>query len=161
MFILELYQAWLSNRPTTSKPEHTTGRKERVYQDDIQSNKGNIMTLDVDIRDIKNRDTVCFNKEETTDSVGRRLVGLPYSDVTNYLIIGCAGSIGIPNIDERNYRNVFARHQFLQKDMVTLEQVKAHIGLKVNGSFEQLTSWRNRIARSKWCEIVYEIDKIK
>jgi polyhydroxyalkanoate synthesis regulator phasin len=27
MFILELYQAWLSNRPTTSKPEHTTGRK--------------------------------------------------------------------------------------------------------------------------------------
>ena len=46
MFILELYQAWLSNRPTTSKPEHTTGRKERVYQDDIQSNKGNIMTTE-------------------------------------------------------------------------------------------------------------------
>ena len=105
--------------------------RERVYQDDIQSNKG------------------------------RRLVGLPYSDVTNYLIIGCAGSIGIPEITEENYRQVFARHQFLQKDMVTLEQVKAHIGLKVNGSFEQLTSWRNRIARSKWCDIVYEIDKIK
>jgi hypothetical protein len=119
------------------------------------------MTLDVDIRDIKNHDTVCFDKEEKDDSVGRRLVGLPYSDVTNYLIIGCAGSIGIPEITEENYRQVFARHQFLQKDMVTLEQVKAHIGLKVNGSFEQLTSWRNRIARSKWCDIVYEIDKIK
>ena len=120
------------------------------------------MTLNVDIRDIKNRDTVCFNKEENKEpSVGRQLIGLPYSDVTNYLIIGCAGSIGIPNIDNRNYRHVFARHQFLQKDMVTLEQVKAHIGLKVNGSYESLTKWRNRIARSKWCDIVNQIDKIK
>ena len=44
------------------------------------------MTLNVDIRDIKNRDTVCFNKEENKEpSVGRQLIGLPYSDVTNYL----------------------------------------------------------------------------
>ena len=120
------------------------------------------MTLNVDIREIKNRETVCFNKEENKEpSVGRQLIGLPYSDVTNYLIIGCAGSIGIPEITEENYRRVFARHQFLQKDMVTLEQVKAHIGLKVNGSYESLAKWRNRIARSKWCDIVWEIDKIK
>ena len=111
----------------------------------------NIMTLNVDLRKVKDYQTLCYKDEEKGN-----FFNLPYSKVTNYLVIG-SGAIGIGEITQTNYEEVFARHQFLQKDQVTLDDVKNHIGLITNVAEETLGRWLMRIAKSKYNDILWNI----
>ena len=112
----------------------------------------NIMTLNVDLRKVKDYQTLCYKDEERGN-----FFNLPYSKVTNYLVIG-SGAIGIGEITQTNFKQVFARHQFLQKDQVTLDDVKNHIGLITNVAEETTGRWLQRIAKSKYNEILWNID---
>ena len=72
---------------------------------------------------------------------------------------------GIGEITHKNYPEVYARHKFLNKlassvpMMITLEDVRNHIGLKTNVALEKLPKWRNRIASSEWSSIRYNVDE--
>ena len=112
----------------------------------------NIMTLNVDLRKVKDYQTLCYKDEEKGN-----FFNLPYSKVTNYLVIA-SGAIGIGEITQTNFKQVFARHQFLQKDQVTLDDVKNHIGLITNVAEETTGRWLQRIAKSKYNEILWNID---
>ena len=112
----------------------------------------NIMTLNVDLRKVKDYQTLCYKDEEKGN-----FFNLPYSKITNYLVIG-SQAIGIGEITQTNYKQVFARHQFLQKDQVTLDDVKNHIGLITNVAEETTGRWLQRIAKSKYNEILWNID---
>ena len=112
----------------------------------------NIMTLNVDLRKVKDYQTLCYKDEEKGN-----FFNLPYSKVTNYLVIA-SGAIGIGEITQTNFKQVFARHQFLQKDQVTLDDVKNHIGLITNVAEETIGRWLMRIAKSKYNEILWNID---
>ena len=110
------------------------------------------MTLNVDLRKVKDYQTLCYKDEEKGN-----FFNLPYSKVTNYLVIG-SGAIGVGEITQTNYKQVFARHQFLQKDQVTLDDIKNHIGLITNVAEETTGRWLMRIAKSKYNEILWNID---
>ena len=112
----------------------------------------NIMTLNVDLRKVKDYQTLCYKDEEKGN-----FFNLPYSKVTNYLVLA-SGAIGIGEITQTNYKQVFARHQFLQKDQITLDDVKNHIGLITNVSEETTGRWLQRIAKSKYNEILWNLD---
>jgi len=112
----------------------------------------NIMTLNVDLRKVKDYQTLCYKDEEKGN-----FFNLPYSKVTNYLVIA-SGAIGIGEITQTNFKQVFARHQFLQKDQVTLDDIKNHIGLITNVAEETTGRWLMRIAKSKYNEILWNID---
>mgnify|MGYP003153680796 FL=1 len=112
----------------------------------------NIMTLNVDLRKVKDYQAICYKDEEKGN-----FFNLPYSKVTNYLVLG-SQAIGIGEITQTNYKQVFARHQFLQKDQVTLDDVKNHIGLITNVAEETTGRWLMRIAKSKYNEILWNID---
>ena len=112
----------------------------------------NIMTLNVDLRKVKDYQTLCYKDEEKGN-----FFNLPYSKVTNYLVIA-SGAIGIGEITQTNFKQVFAHHQFLQKDQVTLDDVKNHIGLITNVAGETTGRWLQRIAKSKYNEILWNID---
>ena len=43
--------------------------------------------------------------------------------------------------------------------IITLEDVRNHIGLKTNVTLEKLPKWRNRIASSEWSSIRYNVDE--
>ena len=110
------------------------------------------MTLNVDLRKVKDYQAICYKDEEKGN-----FFNLPYSKVTNYLVLG-SQAIGIGEITQTNYKQVFARHQFLQKDQVTLDDVKNHIGLITNVAEETTGRWLMRIAKSKYNEILWNID---
>ena len=90
---------------------------------------------------------------------------------TYYLsIASCA--IGIGEITEKNYGEVYFRIKFLNhmsefatECPVTLQNVKDHIGLKTNVSFETRGKWKNRIVESHMRTLAYnireELDKIE
>jgi len=115
------------------------------------------MTLRVDLSKIENYQTICYNKEDKEQGTAMNFFNLPYADATNYLVIGAA-AIGMGEITQDNYKEVFARHQFLQKDIITLDDVKNHIGLQVNAANETTGRWLSRIAKSKFQEILWHID---
>ena len=115
------------------------------------------MTLRVDLSKIKDYQSICYNKEDKEQGTSLNFFNLPYASATNYLVIGAA-AIGMGEITQDNYREVFARHQFLQKDIITLDDVKKHIGLQVNAANETRGRWLSRIAKSKFQEILWNID---
>jgi|TARA_R100001143_G_C3253080_1_gene84404 hypothetical protein len=115
------------------------------------------MTLRVDLSKIKDYQSICYSKEVKEQGTALNFFNLPYAGATNYLVLG-AGAIGIGEITEDNYKEVFARHQFLQKGIVTLDAVKKHIGLQVNVANETTGRWLSRIAKSKFQEILWNID---
>ena len=78
---------------------------------------------------------------------------------TYYFAIGSM-AIGVPEITEKNYREVYARHKFLNdKFSYTLEDVKNHIGMKTNVSSETTKRWLSRIAQNQFHEIAYNIER--
>ena len=109
--------------------------------------------LTVDTRQVKNHTSVCY-KKRLKDG------GYPYADSTYYLIIGSM-AIGIGEITEKNYGEVFTRHKFLSRIInvpikLTLEQVYNNIGLKTNTAFETKARWIARIAKSEYKSIEYK-----
>ena len=103
--------------------------------------------LTVDTRQVKNHTSVCY-KKKLKDG------GYPYADSTYYLIMGSM-AIGIGEITEKNYGEVFTRHMFLHQIIntprkITLEQVYNNIGLKTNVAFETKARWITRIAKGEY-----------
>lgn len=113
------------------------------------------MTLNVDLTKVKDYKNICYNKKKGAGKPN--FLNLPYTEVTNYLVVGSM-SIGIGEITQDNYKEVFARHQFLQKDIITLDDVKNHIGLKTNTANETTGRWVQRIAKSKYNEILWNLN---
>ena len=95
------------------------------------------MSLTVDTRSVKNYTELCY---EPKNNNGKYL----YKEKTSYLAFA-SPAIGIGDITQKNYREVYLRHKFLchlneyKLDCpVTLQDVKNHIGLKTNVAFERL-----------------------
>ena len=105
------------------------------------------MPLKVDLTNINNRDEICF--------VGDDFHGYEYSEVTIYLVF-TGQALGVSEITEKNYVEVAARHEFLNKGQVTLEDVKKHIGLKLNVADESNAKWLRRISKNQFNDIVYK-----
>ena len=115
------------------------------------------MALTVDTRSIKNHKEVCY-EAETKD-------GFPYKPTTHYLAWGSM-AIGIGEITENNYHEVYFRHKFINQISswnksplsVTLKDVYQHIGLETNvGRPEPRGKWKNRIVKGVMAELSYSI----
>jgi|TARA_R100000008_G_scaffold84833_2_gene73235 hypothetical protein len=113
------------------------------------------MTLQVDLTKVENFKTLCYEKKGTKDP-DNKFLGLPYTRTTNYLVMASM-AIGVGEITTKNYKEVFARHQFLQEGQVTLDDVKNHIGLKTNVAPETIGRWLMRIAKSKFNDTMHNI----
>ena len=112
------------------------------------------MSLTVDTRGVANHEKVCY--------VGNKGIDLDYSEPTKYLA-WVSMAIGIGEITQKNYLQVYFRHAFLfrvsgVKCPVTLQDVKNNIGLKTNVAYETKGKWKNRIVKgimnSMWYEII-------
>ena len=113
------------------------------------------MSLTVDTRGVANHEKVCFvGSKETND--------LDYTEATRNLA-WTSMAIGIGEITEKNYLQVYFRHAFLYrisgtKCPITLQDVKNNIGLKTNVAYETKGKWKNRIIKgimdSMWYEII-------
>ena len=80
-------------------------------------------------------------------------------DDTHYLAIGSM-AIGIPEITEKNYTEVYARHKFMNPQFPhSLDDVKEHIGMKTNVNLETRVRWLTRIAKNQFNEILYKVDE--
>ena len=111
------------------------------------------MPLTVDTRQIKNHQTVCY-KPKTEE-------GYPYADAT-YFLAFCSMSIGIGEITKTNYKEVYARHKFLNTDCtITLQDVKDNIGLITNVARETRGRWLSRTAKNQFTSILWEISNEK
>tara|TARA_R110002073_G_scaffold231911_2_gene392992 strand:- start:275 stop:619 length:345 start_codon:yes stop_codon:yes gene_type:complete len=109
------------------------------------------MTLTVDTRQVKNHKTVCY-KPKTEE-------GYPYADTTYYLSFGSM-AIGIGTITKANYREVYARHKFLNaNNPLTLKDVEDNIGLITNVAKETRGRWLTRIAKNNFQSILYSLEK--
>ena len=117
------------------------------------------MALTVDTRRIKNHKEVCY-EAETKD-------GFPYKPTTHYLAWGSM-AIGIGEITENNYHEVYFRHKFINQISswnksplsVTLKDVYQHIGLETNvGNPEPRGKWKNRIVKNAMVELSYNISQ--
>ena len=111
--------------------------------------------LTVDTRQVKNHTSVCYKKKTKE--------GYTYSDSTYYLIMGSI-AIGIGEITEKNYGEVFTRHMFLHRIIntprkITLEQVYNNIGLKTNVAFETKARWITRIAKGQYKSLEYKTEE--
>ena len=91
------------------------------------------MSLTVDTRGVANHKKVCYvGSKETND--------LDYTESTKYLA-WVSMAIGIGEITQKNYLQVYFRHAFLYrisgtKCPITLQDVKNNIGLKTNVAYE-------------------------
>ena len=112
------------------------------------------MSLTVDTRGVKNHEKVCYvGSKETND--------LDYTESTKYLA-WVSMAIGIGEITEKNYLQVYFRHAFLcqvngNKCPITLQDVKNNIGLKTNVRYETKGKWKNRIVKSAMNSLWYNI----
>lgn len=99
------------------------------------------MSLNWDVRDVENSDTVCFHEVDGE----RRL-----RPVTEALIFGCMG-IGIGEITKNNWKEVHKRHCLLGGLMgvptkFTEQDIVNHIGLSTNVfPKEPLGKWVRRM----------------
>ena len=114
------------------------------------------MPLTIDTRNIKNHQEVCY-EAKTKD-------GYPYKPTTHYLALASM-AIGIGEITEKNYHEVYFRHKFINqvsdtnnKLSLTLKDVYQHIGLETNvGRPEPRGKWKNRIVKGVMAELSYSI----
>ena len=113
------------------------------------------MTFKIDTRNVANHKQVCY-KKKTKD-------GYPYADATYYLAWGSM-AIGIGEITQINYKDVYLRHLFMNKLStisnvmpVTLDDVRKNIGLKTNVANETKSKWLNRISKSMYWELEYNL----
>ena len=120
------------------------------------------MSLSIDVGNVHNWKNYCYIKvqdEKTGEEYDE------YSPATKYLAWGSMG-IGIGEITEKNYKEVYLRHLFITKlsaysnEMpVTLEDVRKNIGLKTNVASETKSKWLNRISKSMYWELEYNLEE--
>ena len=113
------------------------------------------MSLTVDTRGVANHEKICY--------VGTKGIDLNYSKATLHLA-WCSMAIGIGEITQKNYLQVYFRQAFLfrvsgVKCPVTLQDVKNNIGLKTNVAYETKGKCKNRIVKGVMNSMWYEIIK--
>ena len=118
------------------------------------------MSLVIDVAKVYDWKNYCYIKtqdEKTGEEYDE------YNPATKYLAWGSMG-IGIGEITQLNYKEVYLRHLFITKlsaysnEMpVTLEDVRKNIGLKTNVTHESKAKWLNRISKTMYWELEYNL----
>tara|TARA_B100000424_G_C22839410_1_gene448011 strand:- start:453 stop:818 length:366 start_codon:yes stop_codon:yes gene_type:complete len=118
------------------------------------------MSLIIDVAKVYDWKNYCYIKaqdEKTGEEYDE------YNPATKYLAWGSMG-IGIGEITQLNYKEVYLRHLFITKlsaysnEMpVTLEDVRKNIGLKTNVTHESKAKWLNRISKAMYWELEYNL----
>ena len=120
------------------------------------------MSLSIDVAKVYDWKNYCYIKvqDETTGEEYDE-----YNPATKYLAWGSM-AIGIGEITQLNYKEVYLRHLFITKlsaysnEMpVTLEDVRKNIGLKTNVTHEPKGKWLNRISKSMYWELEYNMER--
>ena len=116
------------------------------------------MSLSVNVEKVYDWKNYCYinMKDEKTGEEYSE-----YNPATKYLAWGSM-AIGIGEITQINYKDVYLRHLFMNKLStisnvmpVTLDDVRKNIGLKTNVSHETKAKWLNRISSSRIWEWGY------
>ena len=123
------------------------------------------MSLSIDVAKVYDWKNYCYIKvqdEKTGEEYDE------YNPATKYLAWGSMG-IGIGEITQLNYKEVYLRHLFMNKlntrglvsnvMPITLEDVRKNIGLKTNVAHESKAKWLNRISKSMYWELEYRMEK--
>ena len=120
------------------------------------------MSLSIDVEKVYDWKNYCYIKVQDKDT------GEEYSEynpATKYLAWGSM-AIGIGEITQINYKDVYLRHLFMNKLStisnvmpVTLDDVKKNIGLKTNVANETKSKWLNRISKSMYWELEYNLEE--
>ena len=117
------------------------------------------MSLDWNVSKIKNKDEVCFiERDDPVEGKGRYMRGVTEA------LIWATMLLGIPQITEKNYLEVYKRNlklgkvgiNFLNqwkdddtliKRVFTLEEIKQHIGLSTNASTRTNAAFNKNLLR--------------
>ena len=123
------------------------------------------MSLSIDVEKIYDWANYCYvtkHDEDTGEEYSE------YNPVTKYLAWGSM-AIGIGEITQLNYKEVYLRHLFMNKLTtrglvsnimpVTLEDVRKNIGLKTNVVNEPKGKWLNRISKTLYWELEYNMER--
>lgn len=128
------------------------------------------MSLNWSLHNIKNLDEVCYiEAKEDSPMEGITKGDTLVSPVTNALIWATM-AIDLGRITEKNVMEFWGRlsifqswHPFLNQHMenesgwgprlITLEEVKAHIGLSTNVSDKTRLQWNKRFMENRWREV--------
>ena len=120
------------------------------------------MSLTVDVEKIYDWANYCYvtkHDEDTGEEYSE------YNPATKYLAWGSMG-IGIGEITQLNYKEVYLRHLFITKLTpysngmpITLEDVRKNIGLKTNVTHESKAKWLSRISKSMYWELEYKMER--
>ena len=120
------------------------------------------MSLSIDVAKVYDWKNYCYIKvqDETTGEEYDE-----YNPATKYLAWGSMG-IGIGEITQLNYKEVYLRHLFMTKlsaysneMLITLEDVRKNIGLKTNVAHESKAKWLSRISKAMYWELEYKMDR--
>ena len=120
------------------------------------------MSLSIDVAKVYDWKNYCYIKvqDETTGEEYDE-----YNPATKYLAWGSMG-IGIGEITQLNYKEVYLRHLFMTKlsaysneMLITLEDVRKNIGLKTNVTHESKAKWLNRISKAMYWELEYKMER--
>ena len=123
------------------------------------------MSLSIDVAKVYDWKNYCSIKvqDETTGEEYDE-----YNPATKYLAWGSM-AIGIGEITQLNYKEVYLRHLFMNKLTtrglvsnimpVTLEDVRKNIGLKTNVVNEPKGKWLNRISKTLYWELEYNMER--
>jgi len=120
------------------------------------------MSLSIDVEKVYDWKNYCYinMKDEKTGEEYSE-----YNPATKYLAWGSM-AIGIGEITQINYKDVYLRHLFMNKLStisnvmpVTLEDVRKNIGLKTNVANETKSKWLNRISKSMYWELEYNLER--
>ena len=120
------------------------------------------MSLSIDVKKVDDWKNYCYIKvrdEKTGEKYDE------YHPATKYLAWGSM-AIGIGEITQINYKDVYLRHLFMNKLStisnvmpVTLDDVRKNIGLKTNVTHEPKGKWLNRISKSMYWELEYKMER--
>lgn len=125
------------------------------------------MSLNWNVSDIANSDAVCFHHYEQDGEPRRQL-----SQSTHNLIF-LTMVVGMGEITADNYKEFYKRVALFERlrspvrvkigpdgmmidDPYTLDDIRQHIGLRTNVSFEKPAAWRKRILESWEHDLVIE-----
>ena len=121
------------------------------------------MSLSIDVKKVDDWKNYCYIKVQD-EKTGKEYD--EYNPATKYLAWGSM-AIGIGEITQINYKDVYLRHLFMNKlsaytnEMpITLDDVRKNIGLKPNVVNETKSKWLNRISKSMYWELEYNLEDL-
>jgi hypothetical protein len=134
------------------------------------------MSLNWDITRIKDKDSVCWKIATADDSYRQIKQGEQYLNPVTEALIFRTMIVGIGEITERNAGNFYCRSRLLdafgshplsqptaagvsEPRGFTIDEVRAHIGLRTNVIDENETAWRKRIVGDQMRNFEREIVK--